>query len=159
MCEWGNTVPILVKIPADLSCTGKPELKQAQIDRCIAPIVNALEMGHINMRGSCCGHRKAEGYIHLQDGRYLLILENRQQALLHRFGLQSKRRENKMFIQYSDKHGLLCFNHAVRKAIVYNPKAPVFSYPKVLEGTQGACYECFKENNLGMHLDLETEKE
>lgn len=81
MCNWGDTVPVIVTVPPDLSSTGKSKLKRAQIDRCIAPVVDALEIAGIHMRGSCCGHRKSEGYIHFQDGRVLLILPNRQVAL------------------------------------------------------------------------------
>lgn len=90
MCEHGDTVPVLVEIPADLSCTGKAKKREVQIDRCIAPIVEALEKGGVCMRGSCCGHGKAEGYIHLRDGRYLLVLTDRQQALLHRYAFPKK---------------------------------------------------------------------
>lgn len=74
MCEHGNTRPVYVKIPADLSCTGEKRWKHAQIDSCIADIVEALQQGGIDMRGSCCGHGKGFGDIHLQDGRVLLIL-------------------------------------------------------------------------------------
>lgn len=85
MCEWGDTVSVLVKIPADLSSTGKMKLKRTQIDHCIAPIVDALEMGRIHMRGSCCGHGKAEGYIDLQDGRVLLIMRDRQLCVFRKW--------------------------------------------------------------------------
>jgi hypothetical protein len=65
---------VSVLIPADLSCTGKARWKSAKIDACIAPIVKALQRGGIDMRGSCCGHGKAIGEIHLQDGRVLIIM-------------------------------------------------------------------------------------
>jgi hypothetical protein len=74
MCQHGNTRPVYVKIPADLSCTGGERWKHAQIDSCIADIVEALQQGGIDMRGSCCGHGKQFGDIQLQDGRVLLIL-------------------------------------------------------------------------------------
>lgn len=74
MCERGNYELINVKIPADLSCTGKEHWKNAQIDKCIAPIVKALQEGGIDMRGSCCGHGSGCGDIELQDGRIILIL-------------------------------------------------------------------------------------
>ena len=76
MCKWGNTTPVLVKIPTDLSCTGNEKWKRAAIDSCIAPIVRALQEGGIDMRGSCCGHRIDIGDIHLQDGRVLLIVDD-----------------------------------------------------------------------------------
>lgn len=73
VCEWGDTVPVMVTIPADLSSTGKAKLKKAQIDRCIAPIIDALELGKVFMRGCCCGHGKAPGFISLQDGRTIFV--------------------------------------------------------------------------------------
>lgn len=74
MCEHGHVRGVQVFVPEDLSCTGFARFKFAQVDECIAPIVQALQQAGINMRGSCCGHGKDEGDIHLQDGRVLLIL-------------------------------------------------------------------------------------
>ena len=74
MCEYGTTVPVRVKVPADLSCSGAASWKEVQIDFCIAPIIKALQDAEIDMRGSCCGHSKGLGSIHLQDGRELLVL-------------------------------------------------------------------------------------
>ena len=73
MCKWGTTRGVWVKIPADLSCTGFARFKYEQVDFCIASIIQALQQGGIDMRGSCCGHGKADGYIALQDGRELII--------------------------------------------------------------------------------------
>ena len=84
MCKEGDTVPVKVKIPADLSCTGKEHWAIRQIDRCIAPIVKALQKGGIDMRGSCCGHGKMDGYIHLQDGRILIIKQDGDKYLAER---------------------------------------------------------------------------
>ena len=75
MCKWGDTVPVCVKIPADLSHSEKSYWKVKEIDRCIAPIVKALQEGGIDMRASCCGHGKTDGRIDLQDGRILIIKE------------------------------------------------------------------------------------
>ena len=74
MCEWGNSRKVKVKIPADLSATGKARWRYMGVDACIADLVEALQRGGIDMRGSCCGHGKGEGNILLQDGRVLLIL-------------------------------------------------------------------------------------
>lgn len=76
MCER-QLQKVLVKIPADLSCTDFARFKYVGIDACIAPIVEALQKGAIDMRGSCCGHGKALGEIHLQDGRVLIIADYR----------------------------------------------------------------------------------
>lgn len=73
MCKEGVTRPVRVKVPADLSCTGKERWKDAKIDVCIAELVEALQRSGIDMRGSCCGHGKAVGTILLQDGRILII--------------------------------------------------------------------------------------
>jgi len=71
MCD--KTEIVNVKILADLSCTGKEKWKNAKIDKCIAPIVKALQVAEIDMRGSCCGHGRTDGEIPLQDGRTIII--------------------------------------------------------------------------------------
>jgi len=76
MCKWGIYEEVKVTIPADLSHTEKEFIKDVKIDKCIAPIIRALEQGGIKMRGSCCGHGKYDGNIHLQDGRILIIKLN-----------------------------------------------------------------------------------
>jgi hypothetical protein len=73
MCKWGTDVLVRVKIPADLSHTGATYWREMGIDACIAPLVKALQAGGIDMRGSCCGHGKGPGNIHLQDGRQLVV--------------------------------------------------------------------------------------
>ena len=73
MCKWGTSEKVWIKIPAELSYTGKTRYKYAKIDKCIAPLVKTLQEGNIDMRGSCCGHSKTDGRIHLQDGRVLII--------------------------------------------------------------------------------------
>ncbi len=75
---------VKVNIPADLSHTGKSHRKKAAIDKCIAPVVKALQKGGIDMRGSCCGHGEMDGDIHLQDGRILIIKQNGGQYLVDR---------------------------------------------------------------------------
>lgn len=73
MCKHGEHEMVRVRIPRDLSCSGRAKWKRMQIDRCIAPLVRALQAASICMRGSCCGHGKADGYISLEDGRTLVI--------------------------------------------------------------------------------------
>lgn len=75
MCSRDQTELVRVKIPADLSHTGEERWKDAKIDSCIASLVRALQRAGIDMRGSCCGHGRSEGDIHLQDGRVLIILD------------------------------------------------------------------------------------
>jgi hypothetical protein len=73
MCKYGGHKLVKVKIPADLSRTGKERWKLAKVDMCIAPIVKALQEGGIDMRSSCCGHCKGDGEILLHDGTVLII--------------------------------------------------------------------------------------
>jgi len=75
MCKWGTNKEVNVKIASELSCSGKEHWKKMPIDKCIAPIVKALQKSNINMWGSCCGHGKTLGYIDLADGRILLIAD------------------------------------------------------------------------------------
>ena len=47
------------------------ELKS--VDRCIAPVVQALNDAGIYTSGCCCGHGEREGSILLHDGRELIV--------------------------------------------------------------------------------------
>lgn len=76
ICEHGEHVPVMVKIQAELSCDGVEKWRFMKIDRCIAPIVKALQREGIDMRGSCCGHGLGPGKIDLVDGRTLTITES-----------------------------------------------------------------------------------
>jgi len=78
MCQDRYSAHVSVHIDADLSCDGREKWKLVQIDRCIAPIVYALQNAYINMRGSCCGHDSGVGEINLSDGRLLLIVTGGQ---------------------------------------------------------------------------------
>ena len=61
MCEHGDTVIVMVGF------------KTCGIDRCIAPLVRALNAWGIRTVASCCGHNKRPGSIILEDGRELII--------------------------------------------------------------------------------------
>ncbi len=65
--------PVRVRIPADLSSTGRVKWRICLIDACIAPLVTALQKAGVRMRGSCCGHHLEDGHIDLQDGRVLVV--------------------------------------------------------------------------------------
>lgn len=73
MCEHGDTVDVAVWIAAGLSHSGRRERKVKPIDRCLAPLVAALDAGGVDMLGSCCGHGSRPGEILLVDGRTLTI--------------------------------------------------------------------------------------
>lgn len=61
MCKWGDEVAMTI--------AGKP----AGIDRCIVPLVAALNKAGIATVASCCGHGRHPGNIMLADGRELII--------------------------------------------------------------------------------------
>lgn len=62
MCSWGDVVKVQV---GD---------RQVDVDRCVAPIVKALNDGGVVTAMACCGHGKHEGFILLADGRVLAVL-------------------------------------------------------------------------------------
>lgn len=68
MCEWSDTVKMLVPIPANCSWTGEFRWAMKPIDRCIAPYVKALNDADLYTGGSCCGHGKTPGCISFHDG-------------------------------------------------------------------------------------------
>ena len=73
MCRHGTNTEVNVKVLAHLSSTGQDKWRMFGIDSCIAPIVDALQKGGIDMVASCCGHGKGDGRINLADGRMLII--------------------------------------------------------------------------------------
>jgi hypothetical protein len=75
MCSHGDTVDVAVTIDWSLSFEGVSVVKNKPIDRCIAPIVAALEAAGIYMYSSCCGHYQSDGEILLVDGRVLRIID------------------------------------------------------------------------------------
>jgi len=77
MCRWGDVVHMHLKIPAHLSHTGKEYMKPVGIDRCIAPIIKALNDAGITTDASCCGHEKIPGSIILSDNRWLIVCDEK----------------------------------------------------------------------------------
>jgi hypothetical protein len=73
MCEWGDTVLLVVPIPASCSHTGEFRWALKPIDRCIAPLVSALNSAGLYTGGACCGHGKSNGCISMHDGTVLTI--------------------------------------------------------------------------------------
>jgi len=72
MCDWGNTIDLIVTVPATLSYTGTTRRAIKGIDACLAPLVKALNDGGITTVSSCCGHGTGDGTILLSDGRELI---------------------------------------------------------------------------------------
>lgn len=73
MCKHGDEVLVEVTVAAENSHTGKAYRRQFGIDRCIAPLIRALNAGGITTTQSCCGHFERDGEIWLADGRTLFI--------------------------------------------------------------------------------------
>ena len=62
------------------------------VDPCIASIVQALnEHDRIPTSASCCGHGKAPGWIALSDGRCLVVVADRDEALRMQFATRCGR--------------------------------------------------------------------
>ena len=52
--------------------------RQCSIDKCLAPIVIALNNSGIKTVASCCGHGYIPGRITLRDGRELVVMDSKQ---------------------------------------------------------------------------------
>jgi len=63
-----------VKIPAELSHTGKARWDQKPVDKCLAGTVNALNAAGEYTAACCCGHGKSPGSIILHDGTVIETL-------------------------------------------------------------------------------------
>lgn len=66
-------------------CGEKPEImkinkRSKDIDKCIAPIVKALNNIKVKTIACCCGHKRQPGSIILADGREILIFPDRESA-------------------------------------------------------------------------------
>lgn len=68
MCKHGDTIDLLVPIPANCSHTGEFRWDTKPIDRCLASYVKALNDAGLYTGGSCCGHGKGGGNISFHDG-------------------------------------------------------------------------------------------
>ena len=87
MCQWNDTVPVRVFIQSQYSKTGVARWDEKPIDRCIAPLVAALNQAGFHTNASCCGHGKGWGNIALADGRELLIAPDFDSARIGEFAI------------------------------------------------------------------------
>lgn len=78
MCKHGD------KVEMELPVVGTIRQGIAEIDKCIAPIIKALNDGGVITKGSCCGHSEVMGYIRLNNGKYLGVFPNRETLMKHR---------------------------------------------------------------------------
>ncbi|HEX6884182.1 MAG TPA: hypothetical protein VF530_12455 [Planctomycetota bacterium] len=90
MCH--ETAHLRLRIAACFEPTRGQEWRTLAIDGCIGSLVEALQAAGIDMLGSCCGHEKWEGYIHLADGRALLVLDQEQAEWYFTKGIPLMRR-------------------------------------------------------------------
>lgn len=77
MCNWGEDVELLIPVDARDSHTGEARWARKKVDRCIAPLVKALNDAGAYTRTSCCGHWTKQGEIRLQDGTSILVKPSR----------------------------------------------------------------------------------
>lgn len=71
--QCGET-PVVVRVPARFSHTGKARFAVKPIDTCIADLVKALVEHGVFTDASCCGHGEGrDGNILLSDGRVLIV--------------------------------------------------------------------------------------
>lgn len=89
MCERDNTEIIEITIVAKHSKTGMDRRGTVGVDKCIVPLVKALNEAGLTTVASCCGHGKRYGNIALADGREILIMPD----------FDSARRIDKLFSQ------------------------------------------------------------
>ncbi len=80
MCERRRDVLVKVKTPTDSDCK-ITHWAEKGIDKCIAPIVKALNDIGMYTEECCCGHGETEGYIRLYDKR-VLIIKNYEEGYL-----------------------------------------------------------------------------
>ena len=73
MCKHGTYTEVLCWQPPCLTHDGIERLGPIKVDRCIAPIVAALNLAGVRTTQSCCGHGKGPGRIDLSDGRVLVV--------------------------------------------------------------------------------------
>lgn len=95
MCAHNDCVPLVLSTfgwevsPDDPTraqyANEPPTRREWLIDRCIAPIVAALDAAGVYMLGSCCGHGNGPGEITLADGRRLFVASDLDVPVLQAF--------------------------------------------------------------------------
>lgn len=73
MCEHGDTVSIWIP-------TRRAFGEYADVDRCVAPLVVALNAAGFETVASCCGHGHRPGSVILRDGRELVLFQSVEDA-------------------------------------------------------------------------------
>lgn len=72
MCQWGTT-EVLV---------GHTNSRGGliNVDKCLAPIIKALNDAGVRTAACCCGHGKMPGNVMLADGREIVIMPDHKTA-------------------------------------------------------------------------------
>ena len=75
-CSHCGDLPELMElpVPAELSYTGAARQKMVHIDRCIVPLIEALNKSGCPTVACCCGHGRGMSVISLKDGTQMLVL-------------------------------------------------------------------------------------
>lgn len=81
MCEHGDLVKMELLISPP-NRHGRSYQKPVGVDRCIASLVRVLNDGGVETISSCCGHGKMHGSIILADGRWLVVMSDKD-AMVH----------------------------------------------------------------------------
>lgn len=61
------------QVPVNLAHPREDGVVSAGVDKCIAPLVQALNDAGVQTLSACCGHDHRPGYIGLEEGRVLTI--------------------------------------------------------------------------------------
>jgi len=70
-----RTEDCYVLVPAFLSHTGGKRWANEPVDKCLAPVINALNGVGLYTASSCCGHGIAPGSIVFHDGSELVLAQ------------------------------------------------------------------------------------
>lgn len=74
MCEWGDSEDVDVVVPTHLSSTGEDKPRVFPVDRCMAPLVRALNAAGFATAGCCCGHGLVPAQVVFADGTTITAL-------------------------------------------------------------------------------------
>lgn len=76
-CARCGLAPVVVRLHHSTPQRG---LTEADVDACIAPLVQGLNAAGLQTTAACCGHGHRPGRVSLEDGRELLVLPTAQAA-------------------------------------------------------------------------------
>jgi hypothetical protein len=74
ICPCTTTIDVGCEIPSGYSHTRKRHKKICSIDKCLAPLIRALQAAKIVTTGCCCGHGECDGTVVFEDGTRLIVI-------------------------------------------------------------------------------------